>query len=142
MPVVARSIAADPTFGPDVPWHPHLQHQKHRSSYAYFYGRRFQFPKLLRRQFAHHGCRDQSPQCEDPLQQVHRLLLLDPYVLPGPACTLFAPDRTRVKHMLKKTRKSSQTVVNDTGRRNGLTRQQIFGVPQVTLASRSRRLQT
>lgn len=31
------------------------------------------------------GCRDQSPQCEDPLKQVHRLLLFDPYVLPGSA---------------------------------------------------------
>ena len=34
-------------------------------------------------QSAHHGRRDKSPQCEDSLKQVHRLLLLDPYVLPG-----------------------------------------------------------
>ena len=30
-----------------------------------------------------HGRRNQSPQCEDSLQQVHGLLLLDPYVLPA-----------------------------------------------------------
>jgi hypothetical protein len=33
----------------------------------------------------HHGRRDKSPQCENSLQQVHRLLLLDSYVLPGSA---------------------------------------------------------
>jgi hypothetical protein len=68
------------------------------ASYAYSYGRRFPFPKPPRRQFAHHGRRDQSPQCEDPLQQVHGLLLLDPYVLPDSACTLFAPSRIREAH--------------------------------------------
>jgi hypothetical protein len=83
MPVVANRIAADLTFGPDFAWHPHLQHHQEPHQPSTSHGRRFSHPKLHPPQSAHHGRRDKSPQCEDSLKQVHRLLLLDSYVLPG-----------------------------------------------------------